>query len=471
MKRSFSIRIERSIKATINNHNRNLCFYVFQKILGMNNFIKIQIITFIFTITFTSLKAQELLTPENAVALAISKNFDIVLAKNEADIAKINNNKATAGMLPQINVTTGNVFNLNNLDQKFTTGQEVKRNWVPVNSFNAGLNLNWTIFDGFRMFATKDRLAALQSLGEIQLKNQIQNTVAQVLNAYYEIVRQKQQIKALNESAKISTERVSLSQKKFDVGYSDKTPLLQAKVDYSSQQINILKQETILQQSKVALNKILGREANIAFDVIDTIEVSYQPNLQTIKDTALQQNFSLKSAMKNIEIAKLQHKEINAQRLPSINFSTGYQFTQNNSKAGFQLSNRTYGPTLGVNAVVPIFNGGMVKKQLESSAVNIATQQVQLEQIKNDIDANILTAYQNFDYAQKVLKLNEENVKVAQENVQVTLERYRLNQSTSIEIKQAQSSYEDALYNVILARYNAKIAEIELKKISNELVK
>lgn len=425
----------------------------------------------IFTITFTFASAQELLTPENAVALAISKNFDIVLAKNEADIAKINNNKATAGMLPRINVTTGDVFNLSNINQKFTTGQEVQKNWVPINSFNAALNLNWTIFDGLRMFATKDRLAALQSLGEIQLKNQIQNVVAQVLNSYYEIVRQKQQIKALNESAAISAERVNLSQKKLDVGYSDKTPLLQAKVDYSSQQINILRQETILQQSKVTLNNILGRDANTEFEVLDTIEVNYVPNLQTIKDTALLDNFSIQSAMKNIEIAKFQHKEINSQRLPSINFNTGYNFTQNNSKAGLQLFNRSYGPTVGVNATIPIFNGGMVKKQLESSAVNIATQQIQLDQIKNVLDAGILTAYKNFDYATKVLKLNEENVKVAQENVQVTLERYRLNQSTSVEIKQAQSSYEDALYEVIFARYNAKIAEIELKKLSNDLVK
>lgn len=429
--------------------------------------ISLILLTFLFTFS----KAQELLTPEDAIALAISKNFDIVIAKNEADIAKINNNKATAGMLPRINVTTGDVFNLSNINQKFTTGQEVKKNWVPVNSFNAGLNLNWTIFDGLRMFATKDRLAALQSLGEIQLKNQIQEVVAQVLNAYYEVVRQKQQIKALNESAAISVERVSLSQKKLDVGYSDKTPLLQAKVDYSAQQINILKQETVLEQTKVVLNQILGRDAGTAFEVLDTIEVNYVPNLQNIKDTTLAENFSIQSAEKNIEIAKLQHKEINSQRLPSINFNTGYLFTQNNSKAGLQLFNRSYGPTVGLNATIPIFNGGMVKKELESSAVNIAIQQIQLDQIKNELDSKVLTAYKNFDYATKVLKLNEENVKVAQENVQITLERYRLNQSNSVEIKQAQGSYEDALYNVILARYNAKTAEIELKKLSNDLVK
>lgn len=417
------------------------------------------------------LQAQELLTPEDAVALAISKNFDIVLAKSEADIARIYNNKATAGMLPKINVTTGDVFNLNNINQKFTTGQEVQKNWVPVNSFTAGVNMNWTIFDGMKMFATKDRLAALQSLGEIQLKSQIQNTVAQVLKAYYEIVRQKQQIKALNESAKISEERVTLSQKKLDVGYSDKTPLLQAKVDYSSQQISILKQQTLLQQNKVALNQLLGREANTAFEVLDSIQVDVLPEWTSIKDSAVNNSYMIQSAAKNIEIAKLQHKEINSQRLPSINFSTGYNFTQNNSKAGLQLFNRSYGPTLGLNATIPVFNGGMVKKQLEASAVNIAAQEVQLSQVKNELDAQVLSAYQDFDYAQKVLQLNEETVKAARENVEITLERFRLNQSNSLEIKTAQSSLEDALYNVILARYNAKIAEIELKRLSNQLVR
>ena len=170
----------------------------------------------IISLALTS-NAQELLTPEDAVSYSLNKNFDIILAKNDADISKINNNKATAGMFPKINVTTGDVFNLSNVNQKFTTGQTVNKNWVPINSFNAGLNMNWTIFDGMKMFATKDRLAALQSLGEIQLKSQIQNTVAQILEAYYDIARQIQQIKALQKTAKISEERVTLSKKKLDV--------------------------------------------------------------------------------------------------------------------------------------------------------------------------------------------------------------------------------------------------------------
>lgn len=414
--------------------------------------------------------AQEVMTPEEAVAYAVAKNFDIVLAKNDAEVAMVLNNKASAGMLPKINLNTGDVFNLNNLNQKYTSGQNVKQNWVAVNSLNAGISMDWTIFDGMKMFATKDRLAALQSLGEIQLKNQIQDVAAQTLNAYYNIVRQKQQIKAAKELIGISEERVNLSQKKLDVGYSDKTPLLQAKVDLSAQQINILKQETLLEQAKISLNQIIGRNADESFEVIDNIEVNYQPNLQSIRDTTTSSNYLLAAAKKNIEIAQFQRKEINAQRLPQINLTSGYNFIQNNNKAGFQLFNRVYGPTVGVSAKIPIFNGGMVKKDLQAASINIAKQQIQYDKLKHDIDAGIVNAYKDFELSEKMLQLNEENVKIAAENVQITMERYRLNQSTSLDIKQAQSSYEDALYNVILARYNSKIAEIELKRIINNLL-
>ena len=414
--------------------------------------------------------AQEVMTPEEAVAYAVAKNFDIVLAKNDAEVAMVLNNKASAGMLPKINLNTGDVFNLNNLNQKYTSGQNVKQNWVAVNSLNAGISMDWTIFDGMKMFATKDRLAALQSLGEIQLKNQIQDAAAQTLNAYYNIVRQKQQIKAAKELIGISEERVNLSQKKLDVGYSDKTPLLQAKVDLSAQQINILKQETLLEQAKISLNQIIGRNADESFEVIDNIEVNYQPNLQSIRDTTTSSNYLLAAAKKNIEIAQFQRKEINAQRLPQINLTSGYNFIQNNNKAGFQLFNRVYGPTVGVSAKIPIFNGGMVKKDLQAASINIAKQQIQYDKLKHDIDAGIVNAYKDFELSEKMLQLNEENVKIAAENVQITMERYRLNQSTSLDIKQAQSSYEDALYNVILARYNSKIAEIELKRIINNLL-
>lgn len=430
---------------------------------------KLSLFFFIFFGLDFRLQAQELLTPEDAVSFVVKNNYDIILAKNEADILRINNNKGAAGMLPKVNISTGDVFNLNNIHQELSTGTNTTKNWVPVNAFNAGANLNWTIFDGLKMFATKERLQALQSLGDIQLKEQIQYSIAQTLSAYYEVVRQKQQLKAMYAWIKLYEERVSLSQKKLEVGYADKTPLLQAQVDLQTQKIAIVKQDFSLKQAKGILNNILSRDAETEFDVIDTFDMNYQPNIQQLKDTAMS-NLSIQSAQKNIEIAKLQHKEIKAQKLPTINFNTGYNFTQNNSKAGLQLVNRSYGPTIGVNAIIPIYNGGIVKKQLQASAVNIAMKEILVNQLKNDLDQKIYNAYKNFEYAKLALNLNEDAVKTADENVQLSMQRFRLNQTTSLELKTAQNSYETALYNVILARYTAKLAEIELKRLTDAFV-
>jgi outer membrane protein len=432
--------------------------------------MKLNSILLLFILNIQLLISQEILQPQDAVALALNKNYDIMLAKNEADIVKINNSKANAGMLPNINVTTGDVFNLNNINQKFSSGQEINKNWIPVNSFNAALNMNWTIFDGLSMFAKKDRLNTLESIGALQLKIQMQNTIADVLKAYFDVVQQKQKLKALHENLKISQERMSLSEKKFDVGYADKTAYLQAKVDYNTQKINIFKQETLLAQQKIILNDIIGRDNTVDFDVIDNIDVLFEPNLQNIIDTSSTQNLELQVLKQNIEVAKYLHKEIKAQKMPIINFNTSYSFTQNNSKAGFQIFNRTYGPNLGVNAMIPIFNGGIIKKQLEASAINIASKQISLEKKKNNMQAQIISAFKIYQYSKDVLSLNENNIVVAKENLDITLEKFKLNQANSIEIRQAQSSYEDALFNAIAARYTAKISEIELKKISNILI-
>lgn len=433
----------------------------------MNKYTYILIVSMIY---FIYPCCAQILTPEEAVSVALTKNFDIVLAKQAADIAETYDTKANAGMVPVINLTTGDVFNLNNINQKFTTGQEVIKNWVPVNSFSAGVNMNWTVFDGLKMYATKERLEQLALLGDLQVKQQVQNTVAEVLQQYYEVVRQKQQIAALKVSLEISTERVQLAQAKFDVGYSDKTPLLQAKVDLSAQQVSLNKQETLLEQSKIMLNQLLGRDPLITFDVVDTIIIQYVPNVALIQDSISTNHYSIQQALKNIEILQLERKEINAQKLPKISLSSGYNFSQNNSKAGLQLFSRSYGPTVGVNASISLFNGGLVKNQLEISSINIASQQIELEQVKNNLSSTALMAYKEYENAMTALKLNEENVGVAKENVLVTMERLRLNQANTLEIKQAQSSYELAMYYVVLARYEAKIAEINLRKLLNNLV-
>ena len=425
---------------------------------------------FIFVFIVTVLFSQETITPEQAVALALSNNYDIVLAKNDVEIAKLNNTPGAAGQLPNIGVSISDNFSFNNIYQELSTGLITNKSNVPVNNLSAGLVGSWTVFDGLKMFATKDKLNAMQTQSELQLKDQIQNTVAQTLSVYYQIVQQKMQLNALEELIKLYETRVSLSEKKFEVGYADKSALLQAKVEMASQQINIVKQKTLLQQTKASLNQLLSRNPATEFDVLDTFVIESVPSLAVLMDSTKMNN-ALQVAQKNIEIARYQTKEINSMRMPTINLNTAYAFNQNNSKAGLQLVNRSYGPQVGFSTVVPIYSGNIVKKQLDANKVQIASNEIMLEQLKNELNTNLFSAYKNYENAIATLKLTEENTKVAKENVQLALEKFKLNQATSIDLKTAQNSMEQALYEVILSRYNAKIAEIELKRISNILVK
>ena len=208
---------------------------------------------------FISINAhsQQLLSIEQAVAAAIENNYDIQLLRNDSALAALNNSYAYAALLPRLNANTGLIFNNNNTRQKLADGTERKRGGIKSNNTNAAVNLNWTVFDGFKMFATRDKLAEIVRLGELNIKNQLVNTVAEVIKTYYAIVRQKQQLIAIEEQMSLNDERVTQAEKKLSVGLGAKPELLQAKVDLNAQKAARLKQQTLIDQLKEQLNELM----------------------------------------------------------------------------------------------------------------------------------------------------------------------------------------------------------------------
>lgn len=420
---------------------------------------------------YTTAVAQGLLTAEQAVEIALKNNYDILIANNNAIIADKNNSPGNAGMLPNISINAGDNFSLNNINQQFTDGREVVQNSVQSNSANASVVLNWTIFDGLRMFATKKRLAIIEQVGAINFKQQMQNTVGDVLTTYYELVRQKQQINFTNELIKISEERVTIADRKFNVGSTGKSELLQAKVDLNATKALQLNQQNALQQSKALLNQLLAREVTTDFDVTDSIPLGNIPALGELTGAAGTGNFDIQVGQKSILIAQQIKREAAAQRWPLININAGYNFVNTQNQAGFQLFNRNYGLGLGVSASIPIFNGFNINRQVKVSQIEVNSRQLDLENIRLKINQRLVSAYGNWSFGQQLLALEEDNIKLAKQNVDIVVERFKLAQSTSLELRDAQQSYQDALYRLTAARYNAKTAEIELQKLIGTLVR
>ena len=422
-----------------------------------------------------STSGQQLLRVEEAVAAALQNNYDIRLLKNDSAVYALNNSYAKAAFYPRLNATTTILFNNNNQKQKLADGTERIGNGIRANTENASLNLNWTVFDGLKMFATRDKLAELVKLGDISIKNQLVNSVSDVIKTYFNIVRQKQQLKAIEEQMSINEERVKQAEKKFSTGLGAKPELLQAKLDLNAQKAAKLTQLNLIEQLKEQLNLLTAFAPGTIYEVTDSIPIEMNLNAGEIFSTAAKNNPSLMLAQQNIKVARLTLKERKAERFPVVNLNAAYNFAQTNNQTVVNnftpLFNRNLGFNYGASISIPIFNNFNVKRQIKEAELDIQYQSLLYDFQKSRVDNAISAAFKDYELQKKNLLLEEENIKLAKENVFISVERLRLGVATVLELRETQRSLEEAYNRLIAARYNTKVAETELLRLKGELVK
>ena len=429
----------------------------------------------IFLLIAMSGSAQKLLSLEEAIATALQNNFDIRLAKNDSMVAALDYSFRNAAFLPRLNGNLGGTWNNNAQKQRFQDGTERELNDIKSNNINLGVQMNWTLFDGMKMFATRDKAKEFIALGELGIKNQVVNTVAAVITNYYNIVRQKQQLKAVEEQIVLSGERVKLAQYKLDIGVGAKPDVLQSKVDLNAQKAAQLQQQTLIAQFKEMLNQAMNISTGASYDVSDSIPLNMQVVLGDIQQNIENSNPSLLIAKKNIDIANFTLKERKAERFPVIALNSGYTYGRNNNKATvnpFQpLYSRNIGRTIGLTATIPILNNFTVKRNIRQAQLDIQYQQLVYENQRSLVSLSVINAYKDYELQKRALALEEENILLARENVDIVFQVYKLNSNTLIQLKEAEKSLQDAYTRLITARYNTKVAETELLRLKGELVK
>jgi outer membrane protein len=425
--------------------------------------------------SFLPARSQEMLTVEQAVAAALQNNYDIKLVRNDSVLAALNNSYAYAAFLPTLNAQAGLVFNNNNIKQKLADGSERDRKGIKSNNLQSSVNLNWTIFDGFKMFATRDKLQEILSLGEIAVRNQVVNTTSDVIKNYYNIVRQKQQLRAIEEQMQLNETLLEQAEKKLSVGLGAKPAILQAKVDLNAQKAARLKQQTLIEQLKDQLNQLMVMAKETRYEVADSIPFEAELVVTDIMMQADQNSPEILLAKQNIKIAQLTLKEAKADRWPTVSLSSAYNFnrTRNNEVVNnfSTLLNRNAGFNYGVSAVIPIFNGFNVRRQIKAAKIDIDYQTTLYEYQRWRTNVAVSVAYKDYELQKKTLALEEENIGLAKENVFIASERLRLGITTFVELRQAQQSLEAAYNRLIAARYDTKVAETELRRLKGELVK
>lgn len=432
---------------------------------------KLRLLLLILVINSGAWAQADLLTVDEAIKIAIEKNFDVEIDRNAQEIGKINNNWGNAGMWPNISATGSTTIASNNLEQKLSNGTTISRNGAILRSMNAGLAVSWRIFDGMRMFATKKRLEELEKIGELTFRNQVNTTVFNVISAYYQIVQLNQQRKALKETISFFEERKKIAEDRFRIGTAPKTDFLQAQVDLNQQKGNLLSIENSIAIAKASFNNLLGRKPETKFEVTETIEPDNTINFPSLQQKSQSENYDVLLAQSNLSVWIQQKKEILSQRLPSVTLNGNFNFAQSKNQAGFNLYNRNLGPSAGIGVAIPIFQGGIIKRQEQVADINIKNQQVLINRLKNDVSTNLINAYSNYQNAINLVTLEKSTLELIVENNTIATERFRKLTITSLELRQVQLDYINGQTRYINALYMAKLAEAEMKMLAGDLHK
>ena len=385
------------------------------------------------SITFSVFSQKQILLDE-VIALALENGYDVRLSKNALEAVSTDNNFAVGGFLPQLNGTASTTWNNNNQKLEFQDASRNNSGKAESNNTAAGVQLSWLLFDGTRMFATRERLAEMERQGEVNVKNQMVNTIAQVVTNYYNIIQQKQQLRALEELMLLNEERVRLADRKLSVGAGIKQELLQAKLDLNAQRTQFINQQTAIEQLKNQLNVLVGMKLPGIYEVSDSIEINLNITKEEIADNIDSKNFLLQSMRQSMSVAQLQYRERFGEYFPTISFGAAYNYSFTDNKTlinPFQaLSNRSNGYNYGFTLGVPILNNFVTRRNVQQAQINFNRQGLLYDQQRAVINTSVHNAYVNYDNARKILLIEEENILLAKENTNIAMESFKRGVST-----------------------------------------
>ncbi len=412
--------------------------------------------------------AQDTLQLSDAVNIALKNSLDIQLANNLVETNTVLNNIGIAGGLPVVTAAVTDNEQISTINQKLNTGVNINRNAAATNSLNSNLAVSMLLYNGNRVVATKSRLAQLQKQSQSLLNSQVQDIIGSVMTGYYDIVRQQSYLKTIELSIDASNQQLQIVKARQDAGLANNADLFQAQIDLNALQQARLSQQLIIDQAKTELLRLLTLRPDSVISIKDTILVDQTISLDQVLNS-LYQNPDIMASDDQVRINELIVKETSALRYPSVRANTGFNFNRNQQAAGLTLLNQSYGPSLGFTIGVPIYNGSAFKRQKKVAEINVRNAAVNKKILMRDYGSQVVKSYQSYTSTLKQLETEQQNYNLSAQLLNLVLLRFQYKQATIVDVKNAQQSFEESGYRLVNLKYAAKAAEIELKRLGNQL--
>ncbi|MEJ7586105.1 MAG: TolC family protein [Ferruginibacter sp.] len=430
--------------------------------------IKAVIYFFLLMISISG-TGQEVLRLPDAVNIALKNSLDIQLANNSVEANTLLNNRGIAGGLPVVTATLSDNEQISSINQKFNTGDSsIFRNAAATNNLNSNLAISILLYNGNRVVATRHRLAQLQKQSQEILNSQIQNIISGVMTSYYDIVRQQSYLKTIERSIDASGQQLQIVQTRQSVGLANNADLFQAQIDLNALLQEQISQQLIIDQAKTELLRQLTLRPDSLINISDTILVDRTLVLDEVLNN-LHKNPDIIASQDQVRINELIVKETAALRYPSVRANTGYNFTRNQAAAGQFSLNQNYGPSLGFTIGIPIFNGSIFRRQKQVAEINVRNADLNKQILVRDYSSQVVKSYQSYASTIRQLENEQNNYTLSSQLLELALKRFEFKQATIVDVKNAQQSFEESGYRLVNLNFAAKFAEIELKRLGNQL--
>lgn len=413
------------------------------------------------------------LTLRSCLQQGLENNYSLRIVRNEEQVSKNNATLGNAGYLPTLDLSAGYNGSLDNTTAKVrATGETVKQNGVFDQTLNAGINLNWTLFDGFNITTNYRKLKELERQGETNTRIAIEDLIADLAAEYYNYVQQKIRLQNFRYAVSLSKERLRIVEERYHIGNFSRLDYQQAKVDFNADSAKYMKQQELLHTLRIQLNELMAnRDVDQPVWIEDSvIQVKTDLVFSDLWNATLQANASLLRAEQDNTLARLDYKKVLSRNYPYVRMNTGYGYTFNkyDVNANRQRSNLglNFGVTLGFN----LFDGNR-RRERNNARIAIKNARLQREQLEQSLKADLSNLWQAYRNNIEMLKLERQNLVAAKENHEIAMERYMLGNLSGIEMREAQKSLLDAEERILSAEYDTKLCEISLLQISGKITR
>ena len=432
---------------------------------------QLMLIAALLVLSFFRGHTQEVKTLQEVLEFGLENNYSIQMARKGQEISDNNFSRGNAGFFPSLDLRSQYSGTRNNTDRSNLDGTTSSTRGVHNTVASVNLNLGWTIFDGFRVQTSYDRLGVLQEMGELNTQQAIETLIASLSVEYFNLIQQKQQLENLKFAVELSRERVRIDEERYLLGSGSRLNLLQAEVFLNADSARMTRQEEIVRASRIRLNELMAREdLRAGIEPTDTIiPLEDILILESLRGSAEENNTSLRAAAKNTTISEYDQKMVAANTYPYVSLSSGYGFSHNTYQTGTFSDQQTLGMNYGITLGMNLFDGFDQRRRMSNARIEVENSRLREDDARNSLMADLITNYEEYLNFFRLIEMESQNLDVAYETLNIAMERYRLGELSGIELREVQKNLLEAEERLLTVQYQAKLAEISLKYISGRI--